>query len=323
MKILVTGADGFVGRYAVRRLVSSGHDVAAMTEDGGSPDGVPAWRADVRDHHVVLRVLEAARPDALLHLAAIAFLPAVRRDPRGAFEVNANGTLSLLAAAAAAAPQARVVVISSSEVYGKAGACAGAPLTEDRPLEPATFYGASKAAAEHVARAYAEEGLDVVVLRPFNHIGPGQAESYVVSSFAHQVARLERQDGERVLRHGNLDAVRDFLDVRDVVEAYERVLTAPRGALRPGAAYNVCSGSGVRIGDLVSRLAGRAARPLRAEVDPERLRAVDVPVFVGSAERLRAAVGFAPRFALDQTLADVLADARRRVASPDSSSPAR
>lgn len=309
MRILVTGADGFVGRHAVAELLAAGHEVVAATQSGGEVAGARPLRMDVRDQHVVRRALESAAPDAILHLAAIAFVPDARKNPLAAFETNAGGTLGVLVAAGEVAPLARVVVVSSAEVYGRAPSAA--PLREDVEMAPVTLYGASKAAAEHVARVRALEGQDAVVLRPFNHIGPGQGDAYVVPSFARQIAELERS-GSGVLRHGNLDAVRDFLDVRDVAAAYRIALTAARGTLEPGRPYNVCSGTGTRIADVVAALAGAARRPVRTEVDPARLRPVDVPAFVGDPSRFRAATGFAPAIALQRTLMDVLEEARRR-----------
>ena len=314
MKIVVTGAEGFVGRHVVARLLDRGHEPVCLTLDGAGVHGLDGHRTDVRDHHVLVRRLEAAAPDAVLHLAGIAFVPAAREDPRLAFDVNAGGTLNVLSACAEVAPNARIVVVSTAEVYGRVDDPAAMPLTEDRPMNPVSMYGAGKAAAEHLARAYAREGLDVVVARPFNHVGPGQDEAFVMSSFAHQVARLERAEGgDDVLRHGNLEAVRDFLDVRDIAAAYEAMLTAAPGVLTRGAPYNVASGRGVEIAALVSGLIDAARRPLRHEVDPERLRAVDVPVFVGSAERFSEATGWRPTIPLERTLADTLEAARARV----------
>lgn len=311
MKILVTGANGFVGTHAVGNLLDAGHDVVAATPEGDPVLSASAARIDVRDAHVLLRVIERERPDAVLHLAGIAFVPDARRDPQRAFEVNATGTLNVLQAVAEAAPEARVVAISSAEVYGRVDLGPGERLDEERPPRPVTIYGASKAAAEHVAAAYAAEGLDVVVLRPFNHIGPGQSERFAVASFARQIAAFEREGGG-VLRHGNLDAVRDFLDVRDIVHAYRLALEAPVGRLRGGQPFNVCSGVGTPVERVVETLVGLARCEVRTEIDPERLRPVDVPVFVGDPTRFRERTGFEPRRALEQTLADALEDARHR-----------
>lgn len=307
MRILVTGANGFVGHHAVAHLLAAGHDVVGASIEGTAPAGARPVRLDVRDHHVMVRVLETVLPDAILHLAGIAYVPAARRDPRGAFETNANGSLCVMAACAEVAADCRVVLVSSAEVYG---VVAGSePIVEDQPLRPVTVYGASKAAAEHLAVAYAREGLDVVVLRPFNHIGPGQADTFMVASFARQIAQLERVGGGE-LRHGNLSAIRDFLDVRDIVRAYELALLAPRGRLVAGQPYNLCSGHGVSVEQIVTRLIASARVAVRPVLDADRLRPVDLPVLVGDPGRFRAATGFAPTLALDDTLADILAAAR-------------
>lgn len=313
MRILVTGADGFVGCHAVERLVASGHEVFSFTLDGNGPHGTRGFRGNVCDHHVLLRTVEETSPDAVLHLAAIAFVPAVQNDPRGTYEINVGGTLNVLSAVREAAPGARVVFVSSAEVYGRVDDPSAMPLTESRAICPETLYGAGKAAGEHLCRAFVREGLNVIVMRPFNHIGPGQAPDFVLPSFAEQVARIELGQGDAVLRHGNLDAVRDFLDVRDVVTAYECALTASPDVLTPGEPYNVCSGEGIRIGDLVQDLLSRSERTIRAEVDPDRMREVDVPVFVGSADRLRDALPWTPSIPLETTVDDVLAEARARL----------
>lgn len=310
MRVLVTGAGGFAGRHVVARLAAAGHDVIGAEPDGVAPAPARGARLDVRDLHVATRLIERERPDAVLHLAAIAFVPGATRDPVRAFETNATGTLNLLLAAREAAPAARCVVVSTAEAYGRVDR--DGPIPESQPIAPSTVYGASKASAEHLARALALDGQDIVILRPFNHIGPGQAPVYVVPSFAEQIARLELEGGG-VLKHGNLDAVRDFLDVRDVARAYELALTAPRATLPAGEPMNVCSGSGVTIADVVRRLVARARKPIALELDPARLRKIDVPRFIGDPSRFRAATGFAPEIPLDRTLDDVLAEARRRV----------
>jgi GDP-4-dehydro-6-deoxy-D-mannose reductase len=277
--------------------------------------GLAIRALDVRDGPAVLREFRAARPDAVLDLAGVAFVPRALDEPRLAFDVNAGGALNALLAARDAARGARFVFVSSAHVYGRVTDAGAMPLAESRPLAPVTLYGASKAAAEFLCAAYAEAGLDVVVLRPFNQIGPGQDEAYAVSSFARQVARLERAADGAPLRHGNLDVVRDFLDVREAAVAYERVLAAPAGALPSGAAFNLCSGRGTPLRAVVEGLLARARRTIATELDAARLRSDEVPVFVGDPARLRAAVGFAATTPLEQTLADVLEDARRAVTS--------
>lgn len=309
MRVLVTGSNGFVGRHACAALRARGHDVIGA---GFAPHASDAGTLalDVRDFRAVEDVVATSRPDAVLHLAAIAFVPQAKDDPSGAFAINAQGTLHVLAAVAARAKSARCVVVSSAEVYGRASGDE-MPLRETRAPRPVTVYGASKAAAEHLARAYAADGLDVRVLRPFNHVGPGQDERFVVASFARQIAQLERSGGG-VVQHGNLSAVRDFLDVRDVASVYALALEAERGVLAPGEPFNLCSGDGRTIESIVRAFAELARAPVELRLDPTRLRAVDVPRFVGSADALRAALRWQPAFAWSQTLRDVLEDARSR-----------
>lgn len=309
MRVLVTGSNGFVGRHACAALRARGHDVIGA---GFAPhaDDAGTLALDVRDFRAVEDVVATSRPDAVLHLAAIAFVPQAKDDPSGAFAINAQGTLHVLAAVAARAKSARCVVVSSAEVYGRASDDE-MPLRETRAPRPVTVYGASKAAAEHLARAYAADGLDVRVLRPFNHVGPGQDERFVVASFARQIAQLERSGGG-VVQHGNLSAVRDFLDVRDVASVYALALEAERGVLAPGEPFNLCSGDGRTIESIVRAFAELARAPVELRLDPTRLRAVDVPRFVGSADALRAALRWQPAFAWPQTLRDVLEDARSR-----------
>ncbi len=309
MRVLVTGSNGFVGRHACAALRARGHDVIGA---GFAPhaDDAGTLALDVRDFRAVEDVVATSRPDAVLHLAAIAFVPQAKDDPSGAFAINAQGTLHVLAAVAARAKAVRCVVVSSAEVYGRASDDE-MPLRETRAPRPVTVYGASKAAAEHLARAYAADGLDVRVLRPFNHVGPGQDERFVVASFARQIAQLERSGGG-VVQHGNLSAVRDFLDVRDVASVYALALEAERGVLAPGEPFNLCSGDGRTIESIVRAFAELARAPVELRLDPTRLRAVDVPRFVGSADALRTALRWQPAFAWPQTLRDVLEDARSR-----------
>ncbi|MBK6940183.1 MAG: GDP-mannose 4,6-dehydratase [Planctomycetes bacterium] len=309
MRVLVTGSNGFVGKHACDALRARGHEVIGAGFAPSATD-TSTLALDVRDFVAVTDVVAKARPDAVLHLAAIAFVPQAKDDPSGAFAINAQGTLHVLAALAASAKDARCVVVSSAEVYGRVSE-AEMPLSERRAPMPVTVYGASKAAAEHLARAYAADGLDVRVLRPFNHVGPGQDDRFVVASFARQVAQLERTGGGVVL-HGNLSAVRDFLDVRDVANVYALALEAERGVLAPGVPFNVCSGLGRTIESIVRAFAERARAPVELRLDPSRLRAVDVPTFVGAPDALRTALRWEPAFAWGGTIEDVLDDARSR-----------
>ena len=297
MRVLVTGSRGFVGRWLVRYLHAAGDEVLELDATGASP-------VDITDRAAVHDAVAAARPAAICHLAAQASVGASWADPGATFQVNTIGVVHLLEAADAGATRPRVLLVSSAEVYGAVPADA-LPVGEDWPFAPVNPYAASKAAAELVGlQAWHGRRLEVVRARPFNHTGPGQAPAFVVPSLARQVVAAGR-DGQRELVAGNLSARRDLTDVRDVVRDYRLLLE--RGA--PGQAYNVCRGQSVSIEWVARRLLELAGLDLPIVIDPALVRPVDVADMRGDPARLRAATGWVPRIPLDQTLADVLADA--------------
>lgn len=297
MKALITGAGGFVGPHLARELEADGSDVTGLDLRNG-PDllDVDAWRRVVEDH----------RPDVLYHLAGWSDVGASWEHPIETFQVNALGTLSVIDAALAAKTE-RLILISSADVYGPVPTDEQ-PITELHPPRPHSPYGASKQAAEVLAmQAHRAHGLDVVVVRPFNHIGPGQSPRFAAPAFATQIASAELAGGGEIL-HGDLSARRDMTDVRDVVRAYR--LLAERG--EPGEVYNVCRGDAIAMADLLDGLLDRATVPVTTAVDPARLRPVELPVLEGSNAKLAAATGWTPQIPLARSLADILDDARER-----------
>lgn len=304
MKALVTGGAGFVGQHLVTFLRASGDSVVAV--DHREHDG--ALAVDITDTDALTRVVRDAAPDAVYHLAARSHVGESWADGDALTRVNVRGTQAVVDACAAAGV-ARVLVVGSAEQYGPVPADQGA-VSETVTMQPLSPYGVSKLAAERAAlAAWRDRAVPVLCVRAFNHTGPGQSPAFFVPGFAERIARAEADTaGGGDIAVGNLDSVRDFTDVRDVVRAYR--LLVEHGT--PGEAYNVCSGEGVRIGDLAERLLARARRPLRLRTDPELVRPVEVPVFVGSPAKLVAATGWARRVALDTTLDDVLAEARAR-----------
>ncbi|HVF73738.1 MAG TPA: GDP-mannose 4,6-dehydratase [Acidimicrobiales bacterium] len=292
MRAFVTGGHGFVGRWLRAHLEAEGDEVVA-------PD---AEDLDVTDLPAVAEYMADARPDAVYHLAGLASVAESWKRPDAALAVNAGGTLAVLEAARALDAPPRVLLVSSAEVYGAVGADA---VTEDAPLRPVTPYAASKVAAEYLGlQAFLGSGVPVVRARPFNHVGPGQSPGFVVAALAKRIAEAART-GATTLAVGNLTPRRDFTDVRDVVRAYR--LLVERG--EPGEAYNVCSGRDVMVADLVEQMTTIAGVTLRLEADPELVRPVDVPVMRGDASRLHALTGWQPEIPIEQTLADVLAEA--------------
>jgi GDP-4-dehydro-6-deoxy-D-mannose reductase len=310
VRALVTGGNGFVGKHLTAALRAHGAEVvtAGRAGDGGAVD-IPLELSDAAS---VRDALEGARPDVIFHLAAQTFVPEATREPLATYDVNALGTARLYEALRelGTRPAPRVLVASSGEVYGARDA-AEQPLREDLAPRPATTYAASKVASEAIALASARTyGIPTIVTRAFNHIGPGQSERFAVASFAHGLAAIAA-GAKPVLGVGNLAARRDFLDVRDVVEAY--VALAERGV--PGEVYNVCSGSAIAIQEVLRQLIMAARVAVEVREDPARLRPSDVPLAYGDNAKLRAATGWEPRYTLAQSLRDVYADARTRVAA--------
>jgi GDP-4-dehydro-6-deoxy-D-mannose reductase len=299
VRVLVTGSRGFVGGHLVPQLEERGFRTLETDRDD----------LDVTDPAALATMLASERPDAIVHLAAVSSVAAARSDPRLAFRVNFAGARNLFAAVSRHVPRARVLLVGSGEAYGPLAAAA-APFDEGAPLRPASVYGRSKAAADLLGSAWSARGLDVVRVRAFSHTGPGQADAFVLASFARQLCEIEKADLEPVLRTGNLESIRDFLDVRDVAAAYASLLD-PRV---PQGAYNVASGRGQRIGALLEILMEIAGVRAEVRVDPARLRPSDRSV--GDASRLRRATGWAPRIAIERTLAGLVDDWRRRLIAP-------
>jgi GDP-4-dehydro-6-deoxy-D-mannose reductase len=309
MRTLVTGGNGFVGTHLVRALRERGIEpiVAGHSDDGEGVD-IPL---DLRDAANVRGVVELAHADAIVHLAALAFVPAATRDPLDAYDVNALGTARLLdAVRACGAPFPRVLVASSAEVYGPR-APREYPVREDALLRPATPYAASKAAAEAFAGAALRTyGVPTIVVRAFNAIGPGQDDRFAVAGFAAQLARIAA-GGAPLLHVGNLDAQRDFLDVRDLAAAYVALLDSGT----PGEAYNACSGRPLAIKDVLRALIGIARIAVEVREDPARMRPSDLPLSYGDAAKLTAATGWQPVTPLATSLRDAYEDARGRLAA--------
>ncbi len=295
VRALVTGASGFVGPHLVAHLEAEG-DVALCPG------------TDITDRESLLGVFVDLRPDVIYHLAAQADVGGSWNHPLDTLRVNVEGTLNVLDAARRAGAR-RVLTVNSADIYGVVDEDE-LPLSERAEIRPTSPYAASKAAAEmfciQATRGY---GLDVVRARSFNHLGPGQSDRFVASAIAHRIVESEA-GGTDSVRIGNLDARRDFTDVRDVVRAYRLLMISAR----PGEVYNVCSGVDRAIRDIADMLIGLARRPLSLDPDPELMRPVDLMVVRGDPSKIRSATGWKPRIPIEATLADLLRYWRSRQA---------
>lgn len=288
MKLLLTGANGFVGQY-----------VQAALPCVPLPDGL-----DLRDRAALTAAVAAIQPDTVLHLAAQSFVPASFENPRETFDINFYGTLNLLEALQAAGFKGRMLFVGSGDIYGQV-AEAALPVREDHPLHPRNPYAVSKVAAEALCYQWSQtSGFAIVMVRPFNHIGPGQSPRFAIADFARQVTEIRLGRRAPVLQVGDIDVARDFTDVRDVVRAYGLLLE--RG--RNGAVYNVCSGREYDIRDLLQRLIALAGVDARIEQDPARLRRAEQRRMVASFEALHRDTGWQPLIPIEQSLQDLLND---------------
>lgn len=315
MHILITGATGFVGTHLRRHLLlTTPWTIVGTAYPDTPPAPLDAGREqllalDLRDVEATRAVLEAHRPDGIIHLAAQSHIPTAYQDPWATLENNVRGQVNLLEGCRALELSPRILIIGSGEEYGRAEASA-LPLIEDHPLRPENPYSVSKVAQDVLGyQYYISYGLPIVRMRPFNHVGPGQSARFVLPAFASQVAAIEAGQQEPVLRVGNLEAARDFTDVRDVVRAYHLALL--QGT--PGEVYNVASGTPRTIQSIVDLLLHIARVPIQIEIDPARYRPADVPVLYGSSARLHRDTGWETCLPFAQTVADVLFEWRERV----------
>jgi GDP-4-dehydro-6-deoxy-D-mannose reductase len=299
---IVTGATGFVGRHLLDRLADRA-PIVAWARPGGTPPDPHRhldWRlVDLRDREAVADAIMDVQPTQIFHLAGAPSVDTSWKNALPHLQANALGTHHLLEGVRVMSQPCRVLVVTSAQIYQ----LSDDPIAETAPTVPPNPYGLSKLAEDQLAlRAAADDQLDVVVARPFNHIGPGQSAAFAVASFARQIARIEAGLLPPVLRVGNLEARRDITDVRDVVDAYDRLM---RGG-KTGRAYNISSGRAWRIGDLLEELCHLSSTPITVETDPDKLRPNDVPVVQGDASRIRAEVGWVPQIRVEQTLHDTL-----------------
>jgi GDP-4-dehydro-6-deoxy-D-mannose reductase len=323
LKLLITGVAGFVGGHLARflREEQPGVEVFGLVRPHGSapesPAGLRLVEADLNDPSSVEAALDTVHPDRIVHLAGQSSVHQSWLDPGGTMRTNVLGLVHLLDAVRDRGLRPAVLVVGSAEEYGTV-APSELPIREEAALRPRSPYAVSKVAQSLLALQYGPAGgMRVVRTRTFPHTGPGRGETFAESSFARQIVEIEAGTRPPVLHAGNLEAVRDYTDVRDVVRAYWALLE--RG--EAGAVYNVCSGRGRRIREVVDILIAAAGTKVEVAVDVERLRPADVPTQVGDPSRVREATGWEPRLPLEETLRDLLQDWRERLGSRAPSPP--
>ena len=309
-RTFVTGIEGFAGLHLCAALDRAGHEVSGL-HLAPVPADLPArlLQGDIRDFDLLKQALEEVRPDAVIHLAAVSSVAESENQLLGTFDINASGTLKLLEAVRGTVPKARILLVSSADVYGQPES--EAPRTEESPANPLSAYAMTKLAAEEIGRFFQRvHGLDIVILRPFSHTGPGQNPKFVFPSVARRIVEIERAaentpalaDEERTIELGNVDVRRDYTDVRDICQAY--LLALER--CRCGETYNVTSGRTISIRQGVEMLIKMAKTQVSYRSVPRKLRPHDILLSAGSDKKFKAATGWNPLIPLETTFSDLL-----------------
>lgn len=303
-KVLITGAAGFVGHYLTQTLLE---EYKVLGTDIGTANPNPKmtyFPGDILDKKFLADFISKEKPEIIFHLAAKSLT--WNRNVEEVFKINMLGTINLYESVLEVREESdynpKIFFISSSEVYGNTADPEN--ITEDSPLFPTKFYSASKVASDRLSYSYSQsEKLNILILRPFTHTGPGQGKGFVVPDFASQIAELENNDGKNELSVGNLEPIRDYLDVRDVVSAYKAIIDKE---WIPGDSYNICSGKGVKIAKILETLLTFTNREIKIKEDPSKFRVSDTPVYVGNNQKFVELTGWHPEIPLEQTLKDTL-----------------
>ncbi len=294
MLTLITGLNGFVGS-------TLRHYINEHESECGIKLYPHSGKTDILDKKAFIEMFRHKMPEAVIHLAAISYVPESFENPEHTYTINFMGTLRLLEALKETGFSGKFLFVGSSEGYGKVDETQ-LPITEDQALAPRNPYAVSKVAAEYLCYQWSQtENMDVIMARPFNHIGPGQAPHFVVSDFARQIAMIKQGRAKPVLNTGNIDVSRDFTDVRDVVQAYISLIKHGRN----GEKYNICSGKDTNIREIIEQLISISRQDITIQVDPARIRPVEQLRAYGSCEKLKNETGWEQRISLEQSLHDI------------------
>lgn len=312
MRVLVTGGSGFVGRHLIRELAAYNYQVCATSLNNYErvPELPCHWLdLNVESQSQWLEVLEESQPDAVVHLAGRAKVRDSWKIPLDYIRVNFMGTALLLETVRKLGRKIRLLLIGSAEIYGIL-LPQDNPVKEDRCIAPHSPYGTSKACQEIIGLQYYKSfGMDIVMARPFNHIGPGQGPGFVAADFARQIALVESGLIPPRMLVGNIEPVRDFTDVRDIARAYRLLLEKGQA----GESYNICSGYGHSIKELLETLLSLGTKKIEVVSDPEQIRPVEIPILVGNPQKIHHVTGWKPEIPFLKTLKDLLDDWRCRV----------
>lgn len=301
-RILITGGTGFVGTHLIQYLRSTASDLFVLASDRSTSwreSGVHYYQVDIRKGDDLRSAIRQIRPNDIYHLAGVSAVGLSWSNPRLTYEVNVGGTFNLFEAAFALVPATRILNVSTAQVY----APSDEPLTEESPVRPNNPYSASKAIAELLGIFFGKtKNGGVITARSFNHTGPGQLPTFFIPSVAKQFTEVEAARREPILTVGNIELTRDFTDVRDVVRAYVALLE--KGTT--GETYNVCSGIGARLSDLIKQFQAICSTKVTINVDPARVRAGETQQIVGDSGKIRRETGWSPRIPLERTVRDLL-----------------
>ncbi len=304
-KILVTGANGFAGQHLIKLLAPDYKIIGLINKSNlQNSNNVQYISGNILDQGFLTDLISKFQPDKIIHLAAIA--PTWSPDPENIFKINLIGTLNLYQAVDNVNRQSmyipKIVFISSAEVYGKTPN--PEKITEENPFFPANYYGTSKVASDRLSYQMSQSSkLNITIVRPFNHTGPGQMKGFFVPDMASQIVEIENDQEKSELQVGNLQSIRDISDVRDIVEGYKLILEKDT---EPGEAFNLCSGSGISMKDILGKLLKMAKKEIKIVEDPSRMRASEVPITVGDNSLFKERTGWEPKIPIDQTLEDTL-----------------
>ena len=305
MKALIIGGAGFVGNYLIKHLKNDlkwDVFVTKMAHEKLNNEDVESFDIDILDKDQIKEVFEKVKPDYIFHLAAQSSVALSWKNPSLTIDVNVKGSVNVLDMVRGLDYKPRVLLIGSGEEYGHIKP-EESPIVEDNVVRPGNIYAATKACQNMIGKIYADGyDLDIMMVRAFNHIGPNQAPIFVVADFCKQVAEIERGEKEPIIYTGNLSAKRDFTDVRDVVRAYG--LLIQKG--KKGETYNIGSGHAIAIQEILNRILEFSKTKIKSEVDPSKIRPVDVPIIEADTTKIRACTGWTPDISLDTTLLETL-----------------